>query len=118
MVVSQSVVATKFKIVNLVTGYIETDPVWTGNSRGWVGVLYGEANGKEYDSVHHHLKSIYLKIAGRGCLVADFEKDGVLGGVLDRARRSVIIRLYENEYSIDLGSGELMVKYGYQPGNC
>jgi len=126
LAVSQSILATKFSIVNevgVMGRFLDVSPRWTGSSLDFETIKPFADEG--WDSGYHHLKYILWRDPyTKACWSANVED--VLGGIFNRARQNVIIRIYDNgKYTIDLKgtsnfkdkTGEGMVRQANQ-GNC
>ena len=126
LMVSRVAVATKFSIVNEVGiqgRLLDVKPYWTGSTEPFWGI--NPFQNKYYDSGSHHLKYIQWRDPiTKECWSANVED--VLGGLFDRIRQNVIIRIYgAGKYTIDLkGTSTLKNKTGEgmprqaQRGNC
>lgn len=102
MTISQSVFATMFTVINKTSDSIEVDPVWSGNTRGFLSLDRGQ--GKSFDSGLHHLKTIRWRYPNGWCFYADLENQNI-----GRARLGVKINILGGgQCSVDLGGGEGM----------
>ena len=117
LVITQSISATKFMIVNQVdTEVIEVDPVWRGNPRGWLSIAPGEQQAKEYDSGWHNLQEIRWKLSNGSCWRA-YVKDIFGRGMWGRLGPIKIIIKSNGEYTINFGQEERITRTADQ-GNC
>jgi len=130
LIVSPSLMATKFAIQNLTGGQekrggkvIQVRATFTGSANDYVTLDLGEYS--QYDSGTHHVRYItWREVQGPvfggsqrfyACYVANLEK---ILGFADRFRSAMVIRIYpEGQYTIDFGKGEQMPRQA-DPGNC
>ena len=116
--ISQFLSATKFEIINMTSHrFIDVDPIWKGNPRGWARISK-ENYLKRFDSGVHHLQTVRWMLPSGWCWMANVED--VLDGALNRFRHNVLIKIYDNGiYTIDLkgGLGESQPRQASR-GNC
>jgi hypothetical protein len=120
IIISQSTFTTQFEIRNMTNyPYIEVDPIWTGNSRGWRH-LTSLSPHISYDSGIHSVKKILWRIPSGWCWNANIEKE--MGSFITKFRKKVIIRLYDGgKYTIDLttqGFVQGLPRQQADKGNC
>lgn len=86
MVVSQSVMALGVKIQNNSQSFVQVDPVWSGNKRGWMTLKGMDALNNnqykrdfDYKTGPHGLKGLFVRYGKNDCYYHDFEKAGLRG---------------------------------------